>query len=954
MTARRSLLGRDVELTQLAAAMQRARRGAGGIVLISGDAGVGKTRLISELAEREADALVLPGTASQTGNAPYAPVVAALRAGLRARPGTLDPAAPLAGHLAMLLPELGPPAAASDHATLVEAIRCALHRFAADQPVLMILDDLHWSDEATLELLAALAAPLADLSVLVVAAYRSDGLPRDHGVRRLRHALRRAGRLEEVALGPLPPDDVAELLALTFEATPSPSLVRSVYDSTQGTAFFVEELASALVVSGALRTGAQGVELDRQSEIPIPDTVRDAVLIRASELSEAGRAAAEAAAVVGETFDLDLAGTLSSPEGVAELLEHGLARERGAGTAAFGHSLTREALYADVPWMRRRALHRAIAEAIEPAGAPSREVATHWIGARDGDRARNALLRAIVEAEAVHAFRDGAEAARLALDMWPDGADEDRRLETLERYARCAELASELAEAGRAWRELADVREGIERAVAQRKLAAVLDLRGERGHAFAARQVAAEHFAAEGAAADAALELLAMANQLRLSAQHGEAMQLAERARAQADEASRLDLRLRALGVAGMARAKHGEYEAGLETVRSALAVALEHGMTVVAAELYQRLSVVLYEGADLRQAEEALETALGLCEANPDGGVESACLTCMVYVLRERGEWQSAGEMSRQLIADGTAVWVAEGLLGAIRCYEGRYGAARRLLTSCLTVATRQAHYNMTIDSTAALARVAAAEGDAEEAARHCRSLLSLWTDSDDHHYAIGGLRWASSFFAGQGLADCAHECADTLSRIASRTGQPDALAALAGAIGETALVDGDAATASTQMGRAAELHRELDMPFERAQVELRAGLAASAAGDRERALEHLVCSHRIARKLGARPLAAEAASELAALGESVSRRLGVRAEADANGAGLSRRELEVVRLLSTGRTNREIAEDLVLSRRTVDMHVRNILRKLDSRSRVEAVTRAGELGLLVRAGES
>jgi DNA-binding NarL/FixJ family response regulator len=151
--------------------------------------------------------------------------------------------------------------------------------------------------------------------------------------------------------------------------------------------------------------------------------------------------------------------------------------------------------------------------------------------------------------------------------------------------------------------------------------------------------------------------------------------------------------------------------------------------------------------------------------------------------------------------------------------------------------------------------------------------------------------------------------------------------------------------------MGRAAELHRELDMPFERAQVELRTGIAAGAAGDRELALDHLGGAYRIARKLGARPLAAEAAREVAALGESVSRRLGARAAADADGSGLSRRELEVVRLLSSGRTNREIAEELVLSRRTVDMHVRNILRKLDCRSRMEAVTRAGEIGLLARS---
>jgi DNA-binding NarL/FixJ family response regulator len=186
-------------------------------------------------------------------------------------------------------------------------------------------------------------------------------------------------------------------------------------------------------------------------------------------------------------------------------------------------------------------------------------------------------------------------------------------------------------------------------------------------------------------------------------------------------------------------------------------------------------------------------------------------------------------------------------------------------------------------------------------------------------------------------------------LTRIASSSGHPDALAALAHAIGENALADGDAETAAEQLERAVELHRGLEVPFERAHIELRAGVALAAAGERELALERFGDSYRSARKLGARPLAAEAAGEVAKLGESVVRRLGRRAAADADGAGLSRRELEVVRLVAVGRTNREIAQELFLSPRTVDMHVRNILRKLECRSRVEAAHRAGELGLLV-----
>jgi DNA-binding CsgD family transcriptional regulator len=943
-----ALIGRSRELARLVTAVDRARSGSGGVVLLSGEAGVGKTRLAGELARAAGDALLLSGAATHGGTVPYGPVVAALRGLLRSEPGALADCGPLGAHLAMILPELGQAAPATDRLTLFEAIRCALSRLADDRLVLMVLDDLHWSDEATLELLSALADPLGELSVLVVAAYRSDGLARDHGLRRLRHELRRARRLDELVLGPLQPEGVAALLAATLESAPSPSLVAAVHDATQGTPFFVEELAAALRLSGSLTAGRGGLELARHGEIPLPDTVRDAVLISASELSEAGRGAAEAAAVAGEAFDLDLVASLSSPDGVAELLERGLARERGAGAAAFRHGLARDALYADVPWMRRRALHRALAEALEAAGAPSHVLAAHWLGARDSARGRAALLRAAAESETVHAFRDAAAAGRQALELWPDGEDDALRLAALERYAACAELSGQLAEATRAWRELGSELDGARGAMAQRRLAAVLELRGDRAGAFEARGRAADALAAHGALAEAAVEHLAMANQRRVEARHAEAIVLAGVAREEADRAGRLDLRLRALGLAGMARAKHGEYEAGLETVRAALAVALEHDLTAVAADLYQRLSVTLYDSADLPRAEAALDTALDLCQASGDGGVEVACVTCMAYVLRERGEWPRAAQMSRELIDGDTAVWVAEGLLGAIHCWEGKISSARRLLQSSLAVSSSVRHFNMSVDSTAALARVAAAEGAADEAAEHCRAILARWEDSDDHHYALAALRWGATFFAGRRDGAGAHACAEALSRIASQTGHPDALAALGCAIAETALLEGDCDTAVEQTARAVELHGGLDMPFERAQIELRAGVALAAAGEREAALERLSSAYRTARKLGARPLAAEAAREVAALGESISRRLGARAAADADGAGLSRRELEVVRMVAVGRTNPEIAQALFLSRRTVDMHVRNILRKLGCRSRVEATHRAGELGLL------
>ena len=123
-------------------------------------------------------------------------------------------------------------------------------------------------------------------------------------------------------------------------------------------------------------------------------------------------------------------------------------------------------------------------------------------------------------------------------------------------------------------------------------------------------------------------------------ARHGEAIELARSAGQDAERAERLDLRVRAMGIEGMARAKHGDHPAGLAIVRDGLALALEHDLTAVAAELYQRLSVTLYEAADYRRAEEALDTALELCRTNPDESTISACVSCLAFVLRERGEW--------------------------------------------------------------------------------------------------------------------------------------------------------------------------------------------------------------------------------------------------------------------------------------------------------------------------
>jgi DNA-binding CsgD family transcriptional regulator len=947
MGTRTPLVGRDAELEQLARAAERASQGEGSLVLLAGEAGVGKSRLAGELADRHPP--VLRGAATEGASTPYGPIVAALRSHLRADPSGLDDCGALQPHLALLLPELGEPAADSDRSTIFEAVRCAFAHLAAEGPAIVVLDDLHWSDEATLELLAALASPLREIPLLTIAAYRTDGLPRDHMLRWLRNELRRNDALEEVVLAPLDDEQTAALLGELLPEAPSSSLARAIYDRTHGSPFFVEELVAALLAKGSLRPGKRGLELAGEADEPVPETVRDAILISVADLSERARAAAEVAAVAGDSFDLGVAARLSTTAGLTEAIESGLVVEEGDGRGRFRHSLAREALYAEVPWLRRRDLHRRLAEALEGDSAPSLEAATHWRGAGEDARARQALVRAARESESIRAHRDAAGAARQALELWPEGEEEARRIETLERYAASTELVGQLAEAAKAWRELASIRasrdEGLGFADAQRRIAAISALKGDRETAFAARRLAAEAFLAAGHPADAAGERLAMANHRRVGARYSEAIELAEAAIGDAESARRPDIGARALGLLGVARAKGGDYQAGLETVRAGLAQALERDMTPVAAELYQRLSMVLYDSADYRRAEEALDAALGLCGSDGDASTELACVTCLIYVLRERGEWSRACELGRELIARDEAVWVAEGLVGAIHAFQGKLSSARRMLASSRASSSAVGHYNMFMDSTTGLARVAAAEGALDEAAEHCRTLLTHWSESEDHHYAVWGLRWAAVFFARHNDRDGLHACTEALTRMASDGGHPDSLAALAQAIGEAALLDTDAEIAADQLCRAVDLYRELAIPFERAQVEVRAGVALAAAGEREQGLERLNDAYRTARKLGARPLASEAAHEVAMLGESVASRLGKRAAAE---SPLTRRELEVLRHVSVGRTNREIAQELFLSPRTVDMHVRNILRKLDCRSRVEAAHRAGELELL------
>jgi DNA-binding CsgD family transcriptional regulator len=943
------LIGRDRELAEIGAAVAAAEAGEGGLLLVAGEAGVGKTRL-AENAILAGGVEALRGIASQRGAAPYAPIVAVLRSFLRRAPEGLADVGPLRPQLAMLLPELGPRAESIDRETLFEAIRRAFEAVAGVGPTVVFLDDLQWADAATLELLSSLATSAEEWPLLLLCAYRNEEIPRGHALRRLRTDLRRGGRLAELVLEPLDPASTAALATQVLGQEPGPTLRAALVDRTQGVPFFVEELSAALRAGSLLVPTEHGLELATATAVPVPETIRDAVRLRADGLSPAGRRALEAAAAAGTRFELDLVAAVGEEAGLAELLEQGLLVESEPRVASFRHDLAREAVYADVPWPRRRALHRSLAELLDARGAEPGLVAAHWVAAAERERARPALVAAARRYCDLHAYRDAAAAGRAALELWPEDEDEPARLVVLDELGGCAQLCGEFAEAVRAWEELSEsARRDLPRlAEAKRKLATVYELQGAAPRAVAARLEAADAFSTCGQDANAAAERLLAAFRL-FNEEPATARDMLDQAHEEAVRAGRTDLESRCLREKGFLVSLEGRLDEAVELTRRALSLALEGNHVEDIFEGYWVLGVISNNWGDYPAAQSALEGAADFCRAHNLEPDEQFCRSCVAVVLWNRGAWDEAEEISRDVLAspatsDPGRAHALE-TIGMIAAARGKTAAARPPLRQSLAIGREHGMLGTVCISRFGLGLTD--ELDARIDTQWHDFVASSADHPPDSHYAPP-LRWVATFATRRGDAALVHACARTAADLAAVFASGEALAALAHAFGEVALVEGDASRAAEQFEQALDLFRDVDSPFERAHIQTRAGVALVASGERQAAVDRFVEAYRTFRKLGARPFALQVAADLEALGERIDRRLGRIAARELENGGLTRRELEILRLVAVGRTNREIARDLFLSPRTVEMHVRHVLSKLDCRSRTEATSKAHELGLL------
>ena len=941
------VVGRDAECAVLRGCLTAPGSRPGTIVLVAGEAGAGKTALVEQVLATTATR-VLCGRAAMWAPRAYGVLARALRPVLRAAGG------PAPGLLAQIIPELGAPPPEPDPAALAAAVCSVLAGVAGDRHVSLFLDDLQWADEATVDLLPALADACGGLPVSVIGSYRSDELPRGHRLQSVRALLRRDGQLTEIGLAPLCDEDVTRMMTALLGAAPQPALAAAVAGRADGLPFAVQELTFALRDGGHLAYSHGTVTLAGPGPAPVPDGIREAVLLRAARLTGEERALVDAAAVAGNEFDIDIvvaaSGVAAWPDGFTG---SGLLADSGDGRSAFRHPLTREAAYADIPWSRRRRLHRAIASTLTADGGPPALIAVHLLAARDFGPARGALAAAAEQHIAVHAYRDAARALRRALDGWPPGEEDEARLLAIDRLARCAEMCAEYPYAVVLLRELADghQRRGDHRALAaaQRRLALAHELCGQWESALAAREAAALAFSAGGWPGEAAIDRLAVAAHLRSAASYSTALATLDAVREDAQSAGRLDLLLRAEGLRGNVLSRLGRSREGITTVRAALDQALAGSLSGTAAELQQRLADAIEHSGDYRAAKTAYAAAYRYCDAHGANDLGELCRACATAVLFSCGEWDRAAGVCEDVLASEVpahARAASAGILGLIHALRGA-GLARPLLLESNLAATRIELTAVELLSSWGLCILDDAAGGHDAAVARARQILSRHARTQERHYSVAILQWLASFFAGHRLGADAQTCAAVLADIAETTGQPEAVAALTHARGET-LLAAEPEAAARELCRAAGLFGQLDLPLETAQAQHRAATVALQLGERARARELLDAAYATAGSLGARQLREDCAAVLSDLGGKPRQR----ASAHRAVAGLTGREMDVMVLVAEGNTSRKIGEALFISPRTVEMHVQSSLLKLRSRTRAEAVRRLAELEALPGPG--
>jgi DNA-binding CsgD family transcriptional regulator/tetratricopeptide (TPR) repeat protein len=940
------LVGRDDLLELADRRLAEVRSGRGQVLLLAGEAGIGKTRLLGAV-ERRAGlsgmdvvrAAAFPRDLEVAG-AIFLDLSRALEAsgsfaeaGRRFRERLDDSAtSPGAGdaHRRRRLLVL-------DLADLVASL-------ADGHPLVVALEDLHWADDLSLEVLGQLARRVGNLPMAVVGTYRSDELFPRIPMREWRRRLLTQRLAEEVRLARLSAGQTATMVRamLRDPVLASHEVMEDLQHRSDGIPLHIEELLGAMVAGGS-----------KGGEMLVPDTLADAVAARATQLSRGSRRLARAAAIIGRSFDVDLlAGVVDlAPAAVdralAELQDRFFVIPgQGPGSYDFRHALIRDALYAQVGPQGRRAAHERVASVLVDRGADDASVSAHFELAGRNHEAHRLALRAAERARRLSSHREAAELYRRALRTLPLDIDPIGRAEVLAAFAAEAAASDDNASAADAY---AEARELLLRAGRMERAAALVPAMVAVRHLLGASldertallRQGIEELERSGTADERlrAWLLAGLSAAYMLDRRLDESIEHGERARAVARDAADPGAELNASVTLGSDFVFAGRMDEGWSLLEAAITTAREDRLEAEAARAYRMIGSSASVLVEYDRAETWLRAGIEYAERVELWNHRHYMAAHLAHVAWATGDWATAEAIARDALTDGrggiTTRITALHVLGYVAMGHGDPAAADRHLGEAREAGERMGELQRLSPAIWGLAENALLSGRPALAAELCDAGYRASAEVADAAYLYPYLVTGTRALLELQRPGEAERWVEKVAAVLRRRSIPGSLHAIPHAEGLTLMARGSTRAARERLARARagwngarrrweEGWATLDL----ARAEQRSHRRRASAG---LAGEALV----LADALGAAPFR-ERAGEVLRAHRS-------RAEEGDAWAPLTARELEVASLIAEGRTNAEIAQGLGIAPKTVSAHVEHILARLGATRRAEIAAWVG-----------